>query len=1054
MRENDIIKPERATQDIVIEFFSEDLEYRYIGNLKQQSNKNIRDGDLLKFLVEKQGYEQNVAEKAIQKLKYASQNLSNGLYEANRQVYSLLKYGAKVTPQGETQPKTVYFLDFNNPANNDFAVAEEVTVVEKQEKRPDVVIYINGIAISVIELKRSSVSIEDGIRQNLTNQKAMFIESFFTTVQILCAGNESEGLKYGTILTPELYYLEWKDDGFFGHPEERNEADVRIEDKTSKISNKLLKPLYALFHKERLMNIIHNFIIFNKGVKQICRYNQYYGIMRAEKRIQSGKGGIIWHTQGSGKSLTMVWLSKWVKTYLPDSRVLIITDREELDEQIERLFKGVGENNVVRTKSGKDLIARLNGREDTLICSLIHKFGNHAGETTGNDYDKYIEEIKKSLPKNFEAKGNIYVFVDECHRTQSGKLHTAMKAILPKAIFIGFTGTPLLKKDKANSLEIFGDFIHTYKFNEGVEDGIVLDLKYEARDVPQSISSQEKIDQWFDIKTKGLTQRAKARLKEKWADMQKVYSSKSRLESIVSDILFDFNTKQRLVIGHGNAILVADSIYSACKYYELFLSKGFDKCAIITSYTPSLSDLRTEETGSDIGEEESFLKYRVYLQMIGLDPDNLTKGVDIQKRVEDFEKEAKRKFTEEPNNMKLLIVVDKLLTGFDAHPCTYLYIDKNMQDHGLFQAVCRVNRLDGEDKEFGYIVDYKQLFEKLEDAMSTYASDDYSKNAFAGYDMKDVSGLLKDAKEKSKRVFLNRLAFLENLCEGVKPPKETIDYEHYFCGESGIDFDKDEAYSRRRQTLYMSTNHLVRAYADFKPYLDDFGYSNTEKESLEKKVSFYITLKAIIGRASGDFIDLKAYEPDMRYLIDTYVSAQNAESIGNFDNYTLLDFIKYQNSVLIDEDASIGSKESAAEAIENNISKSIIEKKLVNPKYYEKLSSLLTDLIEKRKQGVIAYKSLLDHYMEIIKLIKNPEKDENYPERIRESSALRAIYDNFGQDEALALRINKAVKDSAMEGFRDNAVKANQVKRKLFEVLQDTNKVEDVYKIVVQQKEY
>ena len=1054
MPETGITRPEFITQVKTINFFRDELEYVYIGNLKEQSNKNIRVEDLKSFLIDKKGYSETVADRAIRELVSKSINLQGGLYDTNKQVYSLLKYGAKVTEQGETQPKTIYFIDFETPANNIFSIAEEVTVVDNLEKRPDLVIYINGIAVAVIELKRSAVSIEEGIRQNITNQKEMFIQSFFSTVQIVLAANESEGVKYGTVLTKEVDYLNWKNDGFKEHQDERDELDVRIEDKVNTIDNKLFKSIYALFHKERLVDIIHNFIIFNKGQKQICRYNQYYGIKRARARLKKGQGGIIWHTQGSGKSLTMVWLSKWIKTFLPDSRILIITDREELDEQIEKLFKGVGETSLVRTSSGKDLITRLNGREDTLICSLIHKFGHRQGEANDTDYEKYIEELKKSLPKNFEAKGNVYVFVDECHRTQSGKLHAAMEAILPKAIFIGFTGTPLLKKDKTNSLYIFGDYIHVYKYDEGVADGVVLDLKYEARDVPQSIQSQDRIDAWFEAKTRGLMPKAKAALKEKWADMQKVYSSKSRLETIVNDVIFDFSIKPRLVNGNGNALLVADSIYSACKYYELFLSKGFRQCAIITSFAPSTGDLRTEGTGSDIGEEEAFYKYRIYLQMIGIDPDNPPDGGEIQRKVDEFEKEAKRKFIEEPMNMKVLIVVDKLLTGFDAHPCTYLYIDKNMQDHGLFQAVCRVNRLDTVDKEFGYIIDYKQLFEKLEDAMSVYASDDYSKNAFAGFNPEDINKLLNDSKEKSKRVFLSRLQYLDNLCEGVEPPKEQIDYEHFFCGENGINVDDDEMYAQRRTALYLSTNRIIRSYAEFKPYMDELGYSSDKKDAYEHKVAFYTELKMIIGRASGDFIDLKAYEPDMRYLIDNYVISSESQSLGQFDDYSLLDFVKAQGAILSDEKSDKRKKESAAESIENNISKEIVERKPINPKYYEKMSVLLTDLVEQRKQGAIAYQELLAHYMDILAMVEKPENNDRYPESIRSNSALRAIYDNFGEDEELALKIDHAVRMSAMEGFRNNEVRARQVKRALFNILHDQECVEEVYKIIVEQKEY
>ncbi|MCA1851379.1 MAG: hypothetical protein LC647_02995, partial [Beggiatoa sp.] len=339
------------------------------------------------------------------------------------------------------------------------------------------------------------------------------------------------------------------------------------------------------------------------------------------------------------------------------------------------------------------------------------------------------------------AKGDIYVFVDECHRTQSGDLHRAMRALLPNAIFIGFTGTPLLKADKQKSIEVFGRYIHTYKFDQAVRESVVLDLRYEARDIDQSITSQKKIDEWFEAKTRGLNDLAKAQLKKKWGTMQRVLSSQSRLEKIVADILLDMAIHPRLA-DHGNAMLVAGSIYEACKYYELFARTELKrKCAIVTSYTPTVADAKGETIGE--GETDNLFKYAVYRQMLA---DWFDEPTDTAiNKAERFEKEVKKKFVEQPGQMKLLIVVDKLLTGFDAPAATYLYIDKPMGDHGLFQAICRVNRLDGEDKEYGTIIDYKDLFKPLEGAVA-----DYTSGAFDAYDKQDVNGLLENRLEKAR----------------------------------------------------------------------------------------------------------------------------------------------------------------------------------------------------------------------------------------------------------------------------------------------------------------
>ena len=520
-----------------------------------------------------------------------------------------------------------------------------------------------------------------------------------------------------------------------------------------------------------------------------------------------------------------------------------------------------------------------------------------------------------------------------------------------------------------------------------------------------------------------------------WATMQKVFSSRSRLEKIALDIQFDFETKSRLMDGNGNAMLVAGSVYSACKYYEIFQQIGFKKCAIITSYEPQAGDLRTDTVSAD-EETETFEKYDIYQKMLG------------GQSVEDFEKEAKRKFIEEPANMKLLIVVDKLLTGFDAPPCTYLYIDKAMHDHGLFQAICRVNRLDDESKDFGYIVDYKQLFGDLADAINTYTA-----GAFEDYDPEDVEGLIKDRTEEAKKYFLETLDVLDELCEGVAMPRAELDYIHYFCGENGVDLDNDEAFVRSREKLYKLVSRLVRAFAEFKPRMDDAEISSADQAKFDERVNMYIKLREVIGRASGDFLDFKQFEPGMRYLIDNYIVADDAEKVAMFDDFTLLDFILAQEDKL-NKDGEGKEQESAAEAIENNIHKKVVQKIVINPAYYSKMSEVLEQLILDRKRGVIAYKQLLARYLELAKNINTPEENERYPESIRKSGAMRAFYDNCGEDEQLAIRLHKAVMTSKMDGFRNNPTKENRIKRALYQILKDDDMVERLYKIVVEQEEY
>lgn len=1029
---------ERKTQDRVVKLFVDKLGYKYLGNLMEQENQNVVPEFLCEFL-QKQGYSDYVIKKSVGEfLKYTS-STQDDLYHTNKAVYQILRYGLNIKDENNN-PINVFFIEWDKDkvSNNDFYVAEEVTIVGQHTKRPDVVVYVNGIALAVLELKRSTVSMANGIRQNLANQKDFLISHFFSTIQLCVAGNDTEGTKYGVIETPEKYYLEWKN---YEDPDGKS-IDIlskKIHEESNKLGIKMDRQLYSMFYPNRFLEICHDFIIFDKGKKKTCRHNQYFGVREAEFRIQQNKGGIIWHTQGSGKSLTMVWLTKWILENYSDGRVLIITDREELDDQIEKVFLGVEEKNIKRTKSCRDLLDKLNEQRHRIVCSLIHKFGKKIKNQDDVDYeqtyDNFLKELKAYMPDNFSPKGRIFVFVDECHRTQSGKLHEAMKKILPGSIFIGFTGTPLLKKDKTKSIEVFGNYIHTYKFDEAVSDGVVLDLRYDPRDIPQEILSQDKIDAWFESKTAGLTDSAKAALKSRWGTLSTVFSSRSRLEKIAVDIIEDFETKPRLKDGSGNAMLVAGSIYSACKYYEIFQNLGFKKCAIVTSFNPGVGTIRTEVVGGD-EETETFEQYEIYQKMLN--------GKDV----ETFEKQVKEMFINEPNQMKLLIVVDKLLTGFDAPPATYLYIDKSMRDHGLFQAICRVNRLDDESKEYGYIVDYKQLFGKIKDAVN-----DYTSGAFDAFDEEDVKGLIKNRVEEAKKSFEEALEKLDDLCEGVKAPKSMVEYQHFFCGDYSKGTINEEIFIANRERLYRLVSSLVRAYVEIKPDMSNVGYTNAEQVNFEKRVNFYIDLKEEIYKASGDYIDLKAYEPGMRFLIDNYISAGASARIGVFENLSLLDFVLAQGEHLKNTNSKT-IKESVAEVIENNIRKKIVEKQVMNPKYYSKMSTLLMELIEERKKGVIEYKELLEEYVKLANNVVKPEDNGLYPQSIKHSPALRAIYDNFGEDEEFSLKIHNAVLNSKQEGFRGDLVKERRIKRAIYAITLDEAKTNEIYKLISIQEEY
>jgi type I restriction enzyme R subunit len=1029
-------QPEHHCQRRVISFFTDALGYAYLGHWKDRpDNANVEVAQLADWL-KRQGHEDAIIAKAVHKLqKAAGLGGSTTLYDANREVYGLLRYGVKVKPEVGEQNVTVWLIDWTNPENNDFAIAEEVTVVGNNTKRPDIVLYVNGIALGVLELKRSTVSVTEGIRQSFDSQKKEFIRPFYTTVQLMLAGNETEGLRYGVIDTPEKYWLRWKEDDAHSAAGE----------------NPLLRELGQSCSKARLLELIHDFMVFDAGWKKTCRHNQYFGVKATQERVKKREGGILWHTQGSGKSLIMVWLAKWIHENVDDSRVLIITDRKELDEQIEKVFKGVNEN-IYRTKSGADLVNILNQKaEEWLVCSLIHKFGK-GDDLTEKDLDEYLEQIKSSLPKGFKAKGDVYVFVDECHRTQSGKLHKAMKVLLPDAMLIGFTGTPLLKTDKLKSIDTFGPYIHTYKYNEAVLDGVVLDLRYEARDIDQNITAQDKIDQWFELKTKGLTDVAKAQLKQRWGTMKKVLSSQDRLAKIVADILMDMAERDRLMSGYGNAMLVTASIYSACRVYEMFQQTDLaGKCAIVTSYEPTPADIKGEDAGE--GKNERLRQYDIYRKMLAAhfnEPED-----SAMYKVEQFEKEVKKRFIEQPGQMKLLIVVDKLLTGFDAPPATYLYVDKHMQDHGLFQAICRVNRLDGEDKEYGYIVDYKDLFRSLEGAIK-----DYTGEAFAGYDKDDVQGLLKDRLEQGRERLEDVREAIKGLCEPVEPPKDTPAFLRYFCArDSGnaLQLKENEA---KRVALYKLTASFIRAYANLANEMGEAGYSTGEAAEIKAEVDHFAKVRDEVKLASGDYIDLKKYEPAMRHLLDTYIRAEDSKRVSAFEDLTLVQLIVEQGEDAIKElpERIQADQEAVAETIENNVRRLIIDETPVNPKYYEKMSELLDALILQRKQHALEYKAFLARIIALARQTANPGSGAKYPADIN-SQPLRALFDNLpGTDDDrrnTAKEVDEAVRASAQADWRGHTFKERKVRNALKSVLgDDETLLNQLLDIVKNQREY
>lgn len=858
--------------------------------------------------------------------------LTDGLVRTSEKIYDALLLGKsypETVGDGKMLSFNLRYIDWDNPQNNVFHVTEEFAVDSRDRQhnaRPDIVLFINGIPFAVIECKAPHIPVEEAVGQMIRNQQAAYIPQLFKFAQLVVATNKN-AVKYATAGTPKKFWSIWKE-------QDTEWLQTRLKALVpDRMPTEQDRNIVSLFSPERVYELIRYFILFDANVKKVCRYQQFFAVREIMKTIAESdehgnrQSGVIWHTQGSGKSLTMVMLAKYILMELKDChpRVVIVTDRKELDAQIAATFAHT-RLTPARATSGRHLVELVNSARADVITSIINKFNT----------------VERQEVKN--PSRDIFVLVDESHRSNYGLMATRMRSVFPNACYIGFTGTPLMKSEK-NTMARFGRLIHKYTIRDGVEDGAIVPLIYEGRFVEQKVD-EENIDLWFKQTTRRLTEAQREDLRRKWSSIRRLTSTDARIKRIALDI------SEHFIEGYKDtgfkAMLATNYKRDAIRYLECFEQFGDLNCAVVISPP----DMREGVDDVDEGADDLVVSFwNKMMQQYG-DADR-------------YEEAIKNRFCD--GEIDILIVCSKLLTGFDAPLCQVLYIDKELKEHGLLQAIARTNRLH-EGKDYGLIVDYRGLIEKLDTAM-----DMYSGAGLENFDGGDLKGVVVDVMSAIGNL---RSAYTQ-LVELFAPVGSISDAEavEVFLADDNVRQDFYTLLCAFGRALHLVLN-AEQAYN---------ALGKEERQKYQDTFIFFSKVRRSVKLQYCDAIDNAEYEPLMQNLLDTHLSVAGLKKITSpIDILNKDDFEK--------ELEELGSLRSKADAIASRMTRSISEKRDENPAYYDSFSKRIRDALALYKEKVISEAEYLAKMRTIMGDYHAGRSTVSYPERIKNNVHAQAFF--------------------------------------------------------------